>query len=215
MWFCLCFFKTLYCFLFGYNFKHFRFEGRYNLEGWVKETESRECAPLFESFALLQIQLFFLMITDKIESVIRGKVVRNKANVRRWAADLNPPCCADDVHRFRSQAICPTGRVVESLDPQSTLMSAMRTEKKQVFYLLHYNTHGHVRKNPPRSSKAIHGAGRRWVRKVLRVIGGLTRGGGRGVRIWGKCTGECRWWHCGLQCVHLKNETQIKEEELD
>lgn len=59
-------------------------------------------------------------------------------------------------------------------------MSAMRTEKKQVFYLLHYSTHGHVRKNPPRSSKAIHGAGRRWVRKVLRVIGGLTREGGSG-----------------------------------
>lgn len=90
---------------------------------------------------------------------------------------LNPPCCMDVVHRFRSQADCLTGRVEKSLDPQSSLMSAMRTEKKQVIYLLQYDTHRHVQKNPPRSSKAIHGAGGRWVRKVLRVTGGLTREG--------------------------------------
>lgn len=34
-----------------------------------------------------------------------GKVVNNKANVRRWAADEVLPACADAVRRFRSQAI--------------------------------------------------------------------------------------------------------------
>lgn len=51
VWFCLCFFKTLlYYFLFGSNFKRLCFKGRYNLDGWAKEIESRVCTTSNQAF---------------------------------------------------------------------------------------------------------------------------------------------------------------------
>lgn len=91
-------------------------------------------------------------------------------------------------------------------DPQTSLMSAMRTEKKSI-HPLHYDTHGHVRKNPPRSSKGVHGAGRRWARKVLRVVGGLTRWGeGQALRVVHRWVSSMALW--SSMCPSKKQNTK-------